>query len=746
MELARAERRNAALEVEAIDGATCGRAGLGEQVDDGAVARADELDALDRGGRFVADLEERIARARGGSAARRSTRERSAHLDAVEGHVEPGSDAVGRKSVATLQRGVDRLAIEGLDEEAREPALARGDLREAGMTVVGVAAADEAEAGPVEQYVPDEVARDGAADRRGRVEGLAHAVDGGDLGDGLELGVRRVMPVGRDRIAGGVVGEGQDGLPAQGRPELVGAVGREGEGGVDLERVVEGEDVAMAVEPARPLVAGERHEAAGRMPGLREGEDLGLSFRGLVEGLDAPVVVVGEGDDVEAGDVPGIAEVGVGGAGAVGITRVAVEIAEDEAARRAAHDDRRELGLEAGEGAFAANMKAEGALGGRCDELDTMGIARGDFALLAPEAPSGHGARAIEGCELERPARAAVRTRRRIGPARAVARVVDQGEREREGLAGRDLRRAEGDELGGLARDDVDGDRRRNPRAPAVGVAVEPEADLGPDLRITIDLRPRCAGAVDELELLARREGAALDAERTGHLGRNEARDGAGRLRRRARSQRRRRVARGSGILRLDLGPEPERIGQQEEAPAVGDARRTDLEDESEALAAARAQDGPLPGLRVVRSGPGLTGSAARVARAARMIPTPDGLDRLEPESTGEVGGRVDELLLGEGGGVDLEVGVRGEGWMLRVPVGGELEPRRVGEDRRSIGGRGGGRVLGRAAGARARVFTPVASGVRAEAERQGEENRGALLPEGGEAQAGQALFLRTSC
>ena len=105
---------------------------------------------------------------------------------------------------------------------------------------------------------------------------------------------------------------------------------------------------------------------------------------------------------------------------------------------------------------------------------------------------------------------------RRPSPGRPVARIVDQGERELDGVARGDLRRAEGDELGGLASDDVDGDHRRDPCASAIGIAVESEADLGSDLRITIDLRSRRAGTVDELDLLslaADQVGVAIENE-----------------------------------------------------------------------------------------------------------------------------------------------------------------------------------------------------------------------------------------
>ena len=49
-------------------------------------------------------------------------------------------------------------------------------------------------------------------------------MDRGDLGDGLELGIRTEGPVHGDGLAGRVMGEGEGGLAAQGVPELVGSI------------------------------------------------------------------------------------------------------------------------------------------------------------------------------------------------------------------------------------------------------------------------------------------------------------------------------------------------------------------------------------------------------------------------------------------------------------------------------------------------------------------------------------------
>ena len=320
------KRGNAPFEIEGLDGRR-------RELDLRPVAAADELDAFDRGRRLVADAEQGVGRSR--------RHERPAHGDAVDRDFEPGADAVRGEGVAPLQRAEQVGPVEACREDAGEAALARGDLCEAGMAIVGIAAADEAEPRSVQQHVAHEIALDRLVDRSGRVGGLARAVDGDDLGHRLELGVRREVPVGRDGRAGGVVGEGEHGAPTQRGPELVGAIARRIEGGEHRELVVEGEDVAVAVEPARPFVAGQRDESAWLVIGLREGEDFGLARGILVEGRESPVVVVGERDDVEAGHVPGIPEVVVRGTASVGITRVAVEIRPDEMGRRVAHDDRR---------------------------------------------------------------------------------------------------------------------------------------------------------------------------------------------------------------------------------------------------------------------------------------------------------------------------------------------------------------------------------------------------------------------
>lgn len=656
MELAGAEARNAAIEVER-EGARVRR------VEGCDAAAAHEVDALDRGGRLEADAEHVFAFA---------GREQAAHRDAVDRDFEPGADAVGREGPARLQGGVQARAIESFGEEAGEAALACGDLREAGMAVVGIAAADEAEARAMAQDVADELALEGAGDGRGRVGGLAHAVDGGDLGDGLELGIGREMPVRRDGLAGGVVGEGQDGLAAQEGPELVRSIGRGVERGGDLEGVVEGEDVAMAVQPARPFVAGQRHEEAGGVVGADEGEDRGLAIGIFVEGIESPMVVVREGDRVEAGDVARITEVVVGGPGAIGEARMAMEIGPVESRFGSAHDDRRQIGMEARERAEAAHFEAERALDARSDEADAVGRAFGCEAVALADARGGLGRGDRQGADLEAGA-GLTGGDRRFGPVGAVAGGVDERELDLEGLARGELGGRESEQLGRFVRQDVDEQTIGEPGALAIAVRIEADPQLRSALRITIDGRARRPRAVDDLDPLAPDERTAFDVERTGQLGGDES-DGAGgfagRLggRRRPVGARRRddaqgRVARRSRIRGLCAGPEPERIGQHEDRSALDDARRADLEADREALATRG---------RELRS---------RLPDAGRERDDTDRGHRLEPGAPRRVGGIIADLALGELAPMDLELGIGREGRMLLGPVRGQLEPGGFGKE-----------------------------------------------------------------
>ena len=88
------------------------------------------------------------------------------------------------------------------------------------VPIVPIAAADETQLVALVQNVPYEVPLDRAVNRRGRIESLAAAVDGNDLGNGLELRIGRKPPVGGHRSAGGMMSESQGRGAPQRIPEL----------------------------------------------------------------------------------------------------------------------------------------------------------------------------------------------------------------------------------------------------------------------------------------------------------------------------------------------------------------------------------------------------------------------------------------------------------------------------------------------------------------------------------------------
>ena len=229
---------------------------------------------------------------------------------------------------------------------------------------MAVARAHEAQAVAAVEGVAQGGAGDGVVDEAWGVAGLGIAVHAGHLGQGLEDWIGRDVPVGGHGAAGLVVGQGEGVLAPEAGPELLG-VGAVGAGGVaDRALVAEEEDVAVAVDPAGPLVAEQGHEAAGLVEGAGLGLDL-LPQRGrLHEGLQAPAVVVGQGDDVEGGDVAGVAEVVGWRACAVRDGGVAVEIAPEDARLVGAHHGRVGLGAQAAGGGEA---EAEDAVGGGGD-------------------------------------------------------------------------------------------------------------------------------------------------------------------------------------------------------------------------------------------------------------------------------------------------------------------------------------------------------------------------------------------
>ena len=95
----------------------------------------------------------------------------------------------------------------------------------------------------------------------GRVVGLAAAVNRDDLGHRFELGVGGVGPVGGDRPAGRMVGEGEDLPPRKASQSCSRALVCRVDELRTSPSIAEVQHVAVAVDPARPLVAEQRHEA-----------------------------------------------------------------------------------------------------------------------------------------------------------------------------------------------------------------------------------------------------------------------------------------------------------------------------------------------------------------------------------------------------------------------------------------------------------------------------------------------------
>ena len=210
------------------------------------------------------------------------------HRLAAEARAQEDARAVRRVAVAGAQRREHRLARRLRREDRREAAARRGDLREARVPVVGVAAADEAEPVAASEGVAHEVAGHRLVDQERRVERLAAPVHRGHLRHRLEHRVRREGPVGGHRPPGRVVREGQRRLPAQRLPELCRVVRRLVERAHQRALVREVEHVAVPVEPARPLEAEQGHEAPGLVEALRSGLDLAPHVRATRRGRGSP--------------------------------------------------------------------------------------------------------------------------------------------------------------------------------------------------------------------------------------------------------------------------------------------------------------------------------------------------------------------------------------------------------------------------------------------------------------------------
>ena len=93
-------------------------------------------------------------------------------------------------------------------------------------------------------------------------------MDRHNLRDRLQNGVRRIVtPIGGDGSTRGVVSEGHGWLAAQRIPEFVGRVEVWVEARVDSTFIffIEIENMAVPVQPIRPLIPQKRHETFGLM-------------------------------------------------------------------------------------------------------------------------------------------------------------------------------------------------------------------------------------------------------------------------------------------------------------------------------------------------------------------------------------------------------------------------------------------------------------------------------------------------
>ena len=87
----------------------------------------------------------------------------------------------------------------------------------------------------------------------------------------------------------------------------------------------------MTVDPARPLVAEECDEYAGPVKALGLAADLLPQLVVVRQRAQPPVIVVGEGDDVECRDLPRVGEIVGRGAATVGESGMTVEIGPQDA-------------------------------------------------------------------------------------------------------------------------------------------------------------------------------------------------------------------------------------------------------------------------------------------------------------------------------------------------------------------------------------------------------------------------------
>ena len=69
----------------------------------------------------------------------------------------------------------------------------------------------------------------------------------------------------------------------------------------------------MAVQPVGPFISEEGDKLPGIVESVRLLPYLSPQRRRLVEKDDAPVVVIGEGDDIKAGDIPSVGRISLRG-------------------------------------------------------------------------------------------------------------------------------------------------------------------------------------------------------------------------------------------------------------------------------------------------------------------------------------------------------------------------------------------------------------------------------------------------
>ena len=130
----------------------------------------------------------------------------SEHLHGLYCRHQP-CDLVGTQQDPWTAGRIDAPFAQGLEngfacklvaEDRRESAGGRTEVCKSRMTVVAITASNHSETVAAVENIPHEVSLVGAVDRNWRVERFAAAMNGGDLGDGLEDRIRRIIPVGRD--------------------------------------------------------------------------------------------------------------------------------------------------------------------------------------------------------------------------------------------------------------------------------------------------------------------------------------------------------------------------------------------------------------------------------------------------------------------------------------------------------------------------------------------------------------------